>query len=304
MGVEGGGTKSEAILTDESLKILMQRKGRALNYHDLGKDAVRRNFTHLIAPLLARAKAGKVYAVLGSAGIDTAKDEAFYKKLMRSALPRGSVFDAVNDSKIALEARCPGEKNGILVIAGTGSNVYGESDGKVRRCVGWGFALGDEGSAYYFALAAMKAATRAWDGRGDKTVLEELLLKKAHVKTMEDFVPHVYAQIFKKKQDMKPYIASYARIVDRAIGQNDAVAERIRDEGARELGLGVKAVSERLGCRNKEFCLGVIGSVWRMPGLEEVFRKEVGKHCPYVRFSDNKDPGAWGAILLAKKLYN
>ena len=302
IGVEGGATKSEAILTDENLKILMRRKGGALNYHSLSRQTVVGNLKALLTPLLKKSSGGKLGVVFGLAGIDGPTDEKFYKDIIKKILDKSSIFNAVNDSKIALEGKCPDEKNRIVLIAGTGSNAYGEnSAGKSANTLWWDFILGDEGSGYYFGLKALQAAARSADGRIPKTELEKLVLKTERARTFEDFYSVFYNDL-SKKENMKAHIASFAPLIDRAIKAGDAEAIQIRNEGAGELALGVYTVARRLGFLNREFCLGMIGSTWKMPGLGEVFRKEVRRHCPKVRFSDNTDSGAWGAVLLARKL--
>lgn len=302
MGVEGGATKSTAILADEKSKIVGQRRGRALNYHYLGKTGVKKNLAGLIRPLIKKAKAGDLYAVFGFAGLDAPQDALAYEAIVRSVLPKNSVFEVVNDSKIALEVRCPEDKDRILVIAGTGSNVYGERRSKSTRSIGWGFLLGDEASGYDFGLKALKAAMRSFDGRGKKTVLEKFVLQKIGVQTMLDAVPKIYEKVSEKKRNVKHYVASFAPLVDRAARQKDEAALAIQREAVDELAKGVSAVAQKLRLQEKKFCLGLMGSVWNMRGLRERFQKEVTKRYPRVCFSENQDEGAWGAILLAKKL--
>jgi len=302
LGIEGGGTKSTAILADKDMKILVQRKGKALNYHAIGEEKVKSNLVNLISPLLRKAEGGKTYTVLGAAGLDSPKGKNFYTRLIRLVLPKGAVYEVVNDSKIALEVRCRGEKNRIVVISGTGSNVYGESGNNSARSIGWDFVLGDEGSGYDASLKALRAAIHAWDGRGEKTILNELVLKNSKVRSMEEFIPKLYKDLLDKKMNLKYYIASFAPIIDRAIEQNDQVAIGIRDQLVPELVIGVQAVADRLSITSKKFCVGTMGSMWNMPGLEEAFKQQVRKHFTKVYFSDNRDFGAFGAILLAKKL--
>lgn len=301
LGVEGGATKSEAILVDEFNHIVGQCIGGALNYRSVGEAGARKNLAHLINPLVKKTVKGKLYTVFGFAGLDTSGDELLYKKFVRSLLPHGSPFRVMNDADIGLEMRCPGEGNRVLVIAGTGSTVYGESESKQAKSIGWDFVLGDEGSGYYFGLNALRAAVSSWDGRSEKTVLKDLLLKRTHSKTMEDFIAKLYKRL-SEKHDIKYYIASFAPLVDKAILKNDWAAIGIRDKGVQELVGGVFAVAERLNFKNKKFCIGLVGSQWKMPGLREIFEKKIKKQYPKAHFSDNKDSGAWGAILLAKKL--
>ena len=302
LGVEGGATKSTAILADETSHVLGERKGKALNYHNIGERNVRDNLANLISPLLKKAHGGFIYAVLGSAGVDTAKDKAVYLKIMHSVLPKGSTLRVVNDTKIALEVRCPKEKNRVIVISGTGSNVYGENGTSSAESVGWGFLLGDEGSGYEFGLKALKAAMQSFDKRGEKTILEKLTVQKFGGKTMLDVIPAFYKEVSNERRNTTRYVASFAPLLDEAILQKDPVALTIREQGVEELFQGVSAVAKQLGIAEAEFCLGTTGSLWKMTGLKEQFRKKIKKHFPKVCFSTNTDPGVWGAVLLAKKL--
>jgi N-acetylglucosamine kinase-like BadF-type ATPase len=63
-------------------------------------------------------------------------------------------------------------KPGILILAGTGSAIYGsDASGRSVKVGGWGPAYGDEGSAHWIAVEGMKAAARAYDGCGPGTAL-------------------------------------------------------------------------------------------------------------------------------------
>lgn len=300
LGVEGGATKSDAILCDENLKIVAQGKGKALNWHDLKTDTVRKNLAGLISPLTKKTKGAKIYGIFGLSGVNTPKDKVFYTKLVRSVLPKGARFEVVNDSKVALESCCPEAINRIAVISGTGSNVYGENGSVTAWAVGWGFLLGDEGGGYDLGLKAVRAAIRSWDGRSKKTVLEDLVLEGMKAKTMEDFHSKFLDNV-SKSESIKQYVSSFAPLLDKAILQGDWAAIKIRDRGAKELAKGVFAVASRLGFERERFCVGITGSQWKMPGLREVFEEEVKKQCPNVQFSKSAGSGVWGAVLLAKK---
>lgn len=302
LGVEGGATRSAALFTDKDLNILVEKSGKALNYHSLNKNIVKKNLEVLINPFKKRFNTGKVKAVFGLAGVDTLKDEMFYNKLIKSVLPKRVEFKILNDSKIALEAKCRGVKNRVVVIAGTGSNVYGENEkDESRRVIGWDRVLGDEGSGYYFGLRALQAAARSFDGRIEETELENLVLESEKTKSFEDFMPDFYEKL-SGKESAKHYIASFAPLVDRAIEKGDREAIKIRNEGAKELAWGVYTVAKRLSFERIEFSVGIVGSQWKMPGLKEVFCGEVKKLCPNAKLSENNKPGVWGAVLLAQNM--
>ena len=72
-------------------------------------------------------------------------------------------IDVVGDMQIALEAAFDAGP-GVIVIAGTGSIAYGRNrQGRTVRAGGWGFAIGDEGSAHWVGRSAVSAILRASD---------------------------------------------------------------------------------------------------------------------------------------------
>ena len=296
LGVEGGATKSTAILEKDG--VLIKRTGKALNYDNLGEEKVKENLKSLLKPLLGKTKGRKIYAVLGLAGLDTKKDAIIYSKISKEVLPKGSIFKVVNDAKVALEVLCPNETKRILVISGTGSNVYGENGQESASSIGWGFLLGDEGSGFETGLKALKAATQSWDGRAKKTKLEQFVLEYSKTKDMEHLIPKIYSA----REDVKTYIASFAPVVDRGIEEGDEIALSIREEILKELLLGLAAVVKRLNIQKQSFKIGLVGSNWRMPQLKEKFEKAVLKEFPLAEFSKKQEEGALGAILLAKRL--
>ncbi len=302
LGVEGGATKSAALLVNERDEVVMERRGKALNYHSGGEQQVRKNLLNLLSPILRKTKVGKVYAVLGLAGIDTRKDEIFHRKLVRSLLPKNSTFRVVNDAESGIEAKCPGEKHRILVIAGTGSSVYGESNRKTAKSVGWEFILGDEGSGYDVGLKIIKAAVQSWDGRSDKTLLEKSVLQHTNSRAMEDFIDKVDKVMRDERQSIKYFVASFGPLLNEALQKDDWEALRIRKEVVEELTKGVIAVVHRLHLADQEFCIGLVGSVWKMPGLKENFQDAIKRQFPHAQFSQRTEGGEWGAVRLAKQL--
>ncbi len=301
LGVEGGATKSRAILADER-RILAQRTGKSLSYHNIGSANIQKNLKDLLSPLLRKVGKRKLSALFGFAGLDTKQDKRTYQKIVRSILPKGSAFDVVNDAHIALEAKCPEEQNRILVISGTGSTVVGQSGNKEAKSIGWDFILGDEGSGYEIGIKVLKSAVQSWDGRIAKTLLEDLVLEQTRCKSIEEFIPKIYRLFRHETEIFKHYIASFAQIVDRGLAQNDWRAQEIKGETHEALLQGVHSVAQRLHIQNEKFCIGIVGSVWNMQGLSEEFQKEIKQQFPRAVFSEKEESGVWGAVLLAKKL--
>src|SRR5262249_21968749 len=106
----------------------------------------------------------------------------------------------VGDAEPILAAATP-DNCGVALICGTGSLAWGRNAlGQTARSGGWGYLIGDEGSGYAIARAAVAAAMRAADGRGQPTAILELLLKKFGVASPPELVERIYAPEFKREQ--------------------------------------------------------------------------------------------------------
>src|ERR1700692_472856 len=92
-------------------------------------------------------------------------------EIVRSSLAEivSSPIDVVGDMQIALDAAFD-TGPGVIVIAGTGSIAYGRDPlGTTLRAGGWGFAIGDEGSAHWIGRSAVSAVLRAADLTGENS---------------------------------------------------------------------------------------------------------------------------------------
>jgi len=299
LGVDGGATKSIAGVAEADGKIISQKSGPALNYHMLGEDLCERNLRYLLQPFFKKYKRIE-RVVIGFAGLDTSKDLKIYKKITRKVVPQNTKILIFNDAEIALAAACPKNKGArILVICGTGSSVYGEFKNKKAKAIGWDFLLGDQGSAYWLGLSALREVIKSWDGRGRKTILEKLVLKKAGKKNISQLIPEIYKNWQERPREFKKYIASFAALFQKTRSVKDPVARKIIQEAAQELFLGVEAVIRKLRVREKDsVCLGFIGSGFKNPGLLPSLVGKIKKTHPKVNFTYNVNP-LRGAIELA-----
>ncbi|MBI2644005.1 MAG: hypothetical protein HYW95_00645 [Candidatus Wildermuthbacteria bacterium] len=303
LGVEGGATKSTAMLVDEREIAIAQNKGGPLNYHGIGIATTGKNLRQLLRPICKKANDAKIIAVLGLAGLDTEKDRGVYEKIVKAVLPSNSLWQVVNDAETALELRCQNDSMPrILAISGTGSSILGEYKGKKAKSIGWDYIFGDEGSGYEVGLKILKTAAKSWDGRNKKSILEKIVLQQTKIPTMEKLIAATYQRISQNPNATKQYIASFSQYLDQALKRNDWAAKQIRKETAQELVRGIEAVIRNLHIQKKAFCLGFMGSVWNMQGLKALVQKRIKQLYPKVQFSSNNDEGVWGAILLARKL--
>jgi N-acetylglucosamine kinase-like BadF-type ATPase len=144
----------------------------------------------------------------------------------------------------------------VALVAGTGSIAYGRApDGRTARGGGWGYLLGDEGSAYALVLAGLQAVARAADGRGEPTCLTERFLTRLNLAQPQELVPAIYRGGWDRAK-----LATLAPLVVDA-AESDPTAARIVDGGAQELGRAVAVVVNQLGLTPGPVPLALAGGV-------------------------------------------
>ena len=243
LGIDGGGSKTVALLADKRRTILGRGMSGSCAFQALPEDNVRGALRQAVTG--AFANAGIPFQTvdvmgLGLSGVDRPGDhEKVQRFLKEENLARTHVV--VNDSELLLW--CGALQGwGVGVISGTGSIVFGrDRNGKTARSGGWGYRFGDEGSGFAIGTAALRAVARAADGRGPQTLLTSLVLEHWKLEKPSDLIPYIY-------QGNLPYpsIARLAPLVQSAAGQGDPVAFEILDEAARELSAAVCAVCRQL----------------------------------------------------------
>jgi N-acetylglucosamine kinase-like BadF-type ATPase len=167
LGVDGGGTATEAWLAGPGLRVLGRGTSGPSNAKAVGLEAARRALDAAIGAAFEDAgiePAPVDVACLGLAGFDRPDDRKILAGWANEArLARRLVL--VNDGDLVVAAGTP-DGWGVGVIAGTGSIAVGRApDGRTARAGGWGHLIGDEGSAYAFVLDALRLVARRADGR-------------------------------------------------------------------------------------------------------------------------------------------
>lgn len=242
LGVDGGGTKTRAVVVDaHGIERGSALSGRA-NAHWVGVEYAAGQITAAAEQAAHAAGARLPFAAawLGVAGLDAPVDFAALAPRLASL---ADVVHLVNDAELLLSA-LPGQV-GVALIAGTGSIAVGRSAaGGAARVGGWGHMLGDEGSGYFIGSAALIAAVHAADGRGAPTSLLDRILAAWGLSAANDLIARVYAGAH--VGDITP-IAQVAPILFQAAQEGDRVAQRIVRRGAVELARAARVAGDQLG---------------------------------------------------------
>src|SRR5256886_300398 len=231
LGVDGGASKTAALVTDETGKSLGTGIAGPSNHLRVGIETAPRNIERAVNKAVVAADVATReihWAYCGIAGADPPAHRQEVVDSLSIFFPRGN-FTVDNDARIALTGAI-GFGGGVVVIAGTGSVAYGRNaEGAEARAGGWGPIIGDEGSGYGIAREGLAAILRAHDGRGPATKMTEILKERYDMKP-EDLPPFVYAQTTQTDD-----IARFGKLVIDAAQDDAAAAKEILDRAGRSL---------------------------------------------------------------------
>lgn len=239
LGVDGGGSKTLAIIVDAQGKQRGQGLSGSSNYAAIGLSQAVAHI-HIAVEEATRA-AGCTLSLhaawLGLAGIDRQDDCDTLLPHLRSL---AGTVRLTNDAELLLSAL--DNAVGVALIAGTGSIALARNaQGNIRRAGGWGHILGDEGSGYDIARRALQAATRAADGREPGTMLLELIMQHWHLTSPDGLIDKVYHAADKAD------IAQVSTLVFVAARSGDSIAREIIRQAVQELALAAITVGANVG---------------------------------------------------------
>ena len=235
IGIDGGGTKTALCLAKDDGHILSRYIGEATNPADIGVEECAKRLEKQLDALLENfggrsAQITGIYAgIAGSANAKTAN--AVHEHLV-SLLPNCQMIENGSDAFNALFGESE-DGYGITLIAGTGSSSFVLTPAGINQVGGWGYLIDDAGSGFSVGQAALKAAYRSFDGRGEKTMLEEMCLSKLGI-NFRDAIPQIYT-------GSKHYIASFARVAFEAFEKGDKIARENKENAAEALAVHIRA---------------------------------------------------------------
>ena len=303
LGVDGGGSKTTVQIADIEGRVISQSVSGSSNYKSVGINRAIENLNTAIFNAAGSLKASEaiyfISSCFGFAGNDAGEDSKTYRKIvfndkLNSYLnPKGAII--CNDTRIGLESGSE-KKNKIILIAGTGSNCFGiNEDGKQAKASGWDFILADEGSGYEVGLKALKAVMRAYDERGEKTLLSKTILEELNLKEILDLTKWAHDGPFSKHK-----IGVLAKTVCKTAGMGDRVSINILAEEAYEAAISVITVAHKLGFEKKYFDLIFVGGLFKCKKhFKNILVHRLKENFPHINFKPLIGNPVEGAVKLA-----
>ena len=293
LGIDGGGTKTTAAVSDENGNILLKKVGKTINFYSVGMEKARENLLAVIEDIykdLGQVTFESVF--VGCSALDREADEETLCNLCGGINAKTIKMDS--DLFVALksveDAVCP-----CVAICGTGSMAIGEDEnGVIRFKGGWGHILGDEGSGYVMSLNALKCCATFCD-----TGEESLLLQKAkEYFSVDDFRKVI--DIIYSPETTKDVIAQFVLKVREAALEGDFIAESIIVNEAHNFARTVLCLLAEI---EKSSVLALYGGIFQHDKLfREIFSEDINEIFPDLEIRLLDIPPEEGALKIARSL--
>ncbi len=301
IGVDGGGTSTVARLADLQGNVISVAKAGPSNLSTSGPEKCAETLTSAIIDACSEASISLdsvQIVVYGTAGAGRKADQDRLHEAILSrwnSLPKQPrKLHVIGDADIALESAHGGDA-GIIIIAGTGSIIYGrDTDGSIKRSGGWGPVIGDPGSGTAIGLRALRYAATALDGCIEATFLMQLIAENTGITSQESLINKVYRE--------KYHPSEAAPLVFQAADTGDQNALDIINESALEL-------VEMLRCGVRKFSFDQVIPVSYIGGVlqsdtvyPEIVSKLIREYIPNADIRKPKFKPEEGAIAMAIRL--
>ncbi|MFP5228822.1 MAG: N-acetylglucosamine kinase [Acidobacteriota bacterium] len=300
LGVDAGGTKTTFVLGDASRERARVRVGTIKR---MKADAATAEANLRAGLEQLQAESGVSVREIARCCIGTAGETvALVTDWLRAAFARhvGGELVIVGDVEIALDSAFFG-KRGVLVLAGTGSNVAGRAaTGKIVRAGGWGPALADQGSGHFLGLEGLRRGFLAIDQRRPTRLLDQAMgfWKLGSLAELIEFA----------NANRAPEYSKLAPLVVAAAEQGDAVATEVVTQGGVDLAMLAGLVIEHIrdlegeGAEFEVPAVAVAGSILEQAvPVREALIAELCRRYPGIAVLETPaDPPA-GALWRARQ---
>jgi len=292
IGIEGGGTKTSAVLIGADGKEIARASAGPANasLHDPGSLVTAFRSIALTFKKLIPAKAPLLIGLCIAGVIDTATREKV-RKAAQTVFGAQTRLMIDNDLVSAVFAAF-GQGEGVIALAGTGSCVFGMKGSQKTKAGGWGHLLGDSGSAYWIGHQALRKVFEVYDEQEKVDALGVRILRVLSMNSPRELIS--WGQGADKAQ-----IAQLAPEVFAAAADKNLPALQITGAAASDFARNIGIVQKKLKIKGP-FPVALIGGLFEnRPLLRKLLLTELKKQKIPAQIIQVKYDGATGAALFA-----
>lgn len=294
VGVDGGTSKTIALVADEAGQILGAGRGAGSNWIGSDVRAPMQVVIETVEDALTRAgmEGGSIeVGVFGLAGADWPED---YERREAVLADSGVVQKVIvkNDALLGWRAGSH-QPYGVVITAGTGTNTAVITPDGREWCYGY---YARYGGAQDIGQEAIDAVLREEDGRGASTSLSGMVLEKLAYPSAEALLRDLIADAIERRQ-----VYSLCPLVFEAAHSGDEVATSILSRQGLALAEYARASIRRFEMQDLEFDVVLSGSVFKGKGtlLIDTIEEAIHRVAPRARVVRPSFEPAVGAVLLA-----
>jgi len=295
IGVDGGGTDTTVALADLEGNILAKEETGPSSFMKVGIEEAVANIALSIKKVLKKGDVRSTFIALAAV-----EENPEMKKSIKEHLFEQKEINIVFSGKLKIGSdQIAGfrsgtdERDGVVLISGTGSVAHAWKGEKEAHASGWGW-VNDEGSAFWAGQKTFQAVFKEIDGRGEKTLITQMVFKELKTQNPGEIKKRLYLE-----GNIIKNISQLSILTDKASQQGDKVACDIIKKAANELALSANTVIKRVGLKGQEFPVVLIGGMFKSSLLLEEVRRKVKKTAPRARFVRPTEDPVMGAVKLA-----
>lgn len=302
LALDVGGTKTDYVLADETRELARVRTG-TIKRMRADSETATTNLEQALAELTARSGVAMnaiSRTCVGTAGESVPLVADWLRESIKARVSGDLIL--IGDVEIALDAAFRGGE-GVLAMAGTGSNVAGRTvDGRLVRAGGWGPALADQGSAHRIGLEGLRAAFLAKD-EGRSTLLFDAVLEFWQLASLDLLIEYANSR-------PAPDFSRLSEVVLRCANQGDEVAASVLRREGEDLAWLVRVVLRHLqsaaaatnsGEQVSPLCIAFTGSILeKVQPVRSALLAAVRHEFPTIHALDGVVDPIEGAIWRAR----
>jgi N-acetylglucosamine kinase-like BadF-type ATPase len=298
LGVDVGGSKTHALLSDENGQVLGFGVGPGGNPEMVGYDGLALAMGTAIK--LARKGTGIRLKQITAAGFGIAGYDwpSQYADTLQAVHSLGLSGELVieNDAVPPLWAGTT-QGWGVAACVGTGNNVRGvDANGRIGRITGNSAAFGEYGGAGEIMGVVLQRLSWMWSGRGKKTELARILVDDCGAKDLEDLIEGIVAGRYALDASQAPLVVAAAR-------NGDEVAGEVLRWNAEELAESVLAVAGQVELTDQSFEVVMCGHLFEGSEIyRQAFIRRVVEGASHADCKLITAPPVVGAALMAMKI--